>query len=405
MKRQIVLLSLVIIIVIIITITASPIHLTASSISIYNNNNNNNNTPGQLLGLQNNQQQLPLQSPLSLVESMREGEHTNLTKTITAQSNVSSLKANNYTSYVFSKTRSELTAPENNSHTGKFGKGIKVALVKPTFTAAAYNNAFYVFYFKYANVPVGVNVTTDLNLLSSKITSQTIGTIKSVFAMLELVKNLKWITQGANIAIITDVDVDNGSMIFEKNNINNNAYDVIILGHQEYVTQQEYNNLKKFVANGGTMIILDGNVFYAQVKYDRNNQTITLVKGHGWAFNGKSAWKSVSERWTEETSQWVGSNYLCYQCVSRFSNDPFGYEPHEEQYITNPNDIILLNYNASLSNNFSLSTKPVVATYELNYQKGKVIALGIYSDDIISNGRFDRYLDSLLLQYNLRVKD
>ena len=24
---------------------------------------------------------------------------------------------------------------------------------------------------------------------------------------------------------------------------------------------------------------------------------ITLVKGHGWAFNGKSVWKSVSERW------------------------------------------------------------------------------------------------------------
>lgn len=401
MKRKVVLLSLVTIVVIIITITASPIHLTASSISIYNNN-----TSGQLLGLQNNQQQqLALQSPLSLAESMREEEHTNLTKPITAQSNVSSLKANNYTSYVFSKTRSELTTPENNSHTADFGKGIKIALVKPTFTAAAYNNAFYVFYSKYANVPVGVNVTTDLNLLSSKITSQTIGTIKSVFAMLELVKNLKWITQGANITILTDADVDNGSMIFEKNNINNNAYDVIILGHQEYVTQQEYNNLKKFVANGGTMIILDGNVFYAEVKYDRNNPTITLAKGHGWAFNGKSAWKSIGERWAEETSQWVGSNYLCYQCVSRFADDPFGYEPHEEQHITNPNDIILLNYNASLSNNVSLSTKPVVATYELNYQKGKVIALGIYSDDIISNGRFDRYLDSLLLQYNLRVKD
>lgn len=401
MKRQVVLLSLVTIIMIIITITASPIHLMASSISIYNNN-----TSGQLLGLQNNQQQqLPLQSPLSLVESMREEEHTNLTKPITAESNVSSLKANNNTSYVFSKTRSELTIPENNSHTGEFGKGIKIALVKPTFTAAAYNNAFYVFYPKYANVPVVVNITTDLNLLSSKITSQTIGTIKSVFAMLELVKNLKWITQGANITILTDADVDNGSMIFEKNNINNNAYDVIILGHQEYVTQQEYNNLKKFVANGGTMIILDGNVFYAEVKYDRNNPTITLAKGHGWAFNGKSAWKSIGERWANETSQWVGSNYLCYLCVGRFANDPFGYDPHEEQYITNPHDIILLNYNASLSNNVSLSTKPVIATYELNYQKGKVIALGIYSDDIISNGRFDRYLDSLLLQYNLRVKD
>jgi hypothetical protein len=87
-------------------------------------------------------------------------------------------------------------------------------------------------------------------------------------------------------------------------------------------------------------------------------------------------------------------------------NDQFGYMPHEEQYITNPNDIILLNYNASLPGRHSqLPSKPVVATYELNYQDGKVIALGIYSDDIISNARFDRYLDSLLLQYDKRTTD
>ena len=68
------------------------------------------------------------------------------------------------------------------------------------------------------------------------------------------------------------------------------------------MTQKEYDNLKHFVENGGTLILLDGNVFYAQVSYDKYHHTITLVKGHGWAFNGKSAWKSVSERWANETS-------------------------------------------------------------------------------------------------------
>src|SRR2546429_2051459 len=92
-----------------------------------------------------------------------------------------------------------------------------------------------------------------------------------------------------------------------------------------------------------TMIVLDGNVFYAEVKYDRYTNTITLVKGHSWAFNGKSAWKSVAERWDKETSQWVGSNYLCYSCQIAFANDPFEYKHHEEQYITNPNDKILMN--------------------------------------------------------------
>jgi hypothetical protein len=132
---------------------------------------------------------------------------------------------------------------------------------------------------------------------------------------------------------------------------------------------------------------------------------ITLAKGHGWAFNGKSAWKSIGERWADETSRWVGSNYLCYQCVTRFAYDPFRYTTHEEQYVTNPRDTILLDYNASLPKNYVSSVKHVVATYELNYQRGKVIALGIYSDDIIANGKFDRYLDSLILQYALRLGD
>jgi hypothetical protein len=218
---------------------------------------------------------------------------------------------------------------------------------------------------------------------------------------------------------LTDADVDNAS-IFKNNNNNNNgvssiagnifstnnAYDVIIIGHQEYVTQREYDNLKNFVTNGGTMIVLDGNVFYAEVKYDRHTNTITLVKGHGWAFNGRSAWKSVAERWNKETSQWVGSNYLCYSCQITFANDPFEYKHHEEQYITNPNDKILMNYNASLLNYPTTSLKkPVIATYELDYKGGKVVSLGIYSDDIITNDKFDRYFNDLFLQYALKSRE
>ncbi|HET7389400.1 MAG TPA: N,N-dimethylformamidase beta subunit family domain-containing protein, partial [Nitrososphaeraceae archaeon] len=353
------------------------------------------------------------QSPLSITQSMRVGvereQHLAITKTPQlpqphTAAIVHSAKLNG-TYYIFSKNRGELRTPQNNTHTGEFGNGIKIALIVPTFTQAAYNNAFYKFYEKYANVPYGRNITADLNLLSSKVLPIDLPSSRSAFAMLQLVGNLKWITQKSNITVLTDADVDNGS-IFAKNgdNNNNNAYDVIILGHQEYVTQKEYDNLRKFVTNVGTMIILDGNVFYAQVKYDRSNQTVTLVKGHWWAFNGKSAWKSVGERWRNETSKWVGSNYLCYRCINKFTNDPFGYTPHEEQYITNPHDIILLNYDASLRKSV-LKSKPVIASYELNYQRGRVIALGIYSEDVLSNGKFDRYLDSLLVQYDIKIRD
>jgi hypothetical protein len=46
-----------------------------------------------------------------------------------------------------------------------------------------------------------------------------------------------------------------------------------------------------------------------------------------------------------------------------------------------------------------IDTKRIIATYELIYQKGKVIALGIYADDIITNNKFDKYFDNLLLRY------
>jgi len=307
-------------------------------------------------------------------------------------------------SYVFSQNKTEISTPNNNSHTGDFGKGVNIAVVMPTFTAAAYTNAFYVFYNKYINVTRGVNITTDLNLLSSKVTNEP-SSSASGLAMLYLLGNLKWITPDSNVDFHTDQDVDAGS-IFQANG--SNAYDVIILGHQEYVTQREYDNFKEFVGNGGTMIILDGNVFYAQVKHDNNTDTVTLVKGHSWAFNGKSAWRSVDERWKNETAQWVGSNYI--SGISKFVNNPFDYLPHEEQYTTNPKDVILLNYNATIPSNISrdISNKTgsiVVATYELNYLKGKVIALGLYSDDIITNGSFDRYFDNLVLQYAVRAQD
>jgi hypothetical protein len=351
------------------------------------------------------QQEQNKQSALSIVGNMRESGHK-LTST-----NRPPLNANS-SYYTFTKNRSEISTPETNSHTNEFGKGTRIGLVNPTFTSAAYNNSFYVFYEKHSNTPYGVNVTSDLDLLSSRVVNNKQESSSSISSMIYLLKNIKWLTSKPNITLLTDADVDKGT-IFEKNNAGGNsstssnyvnAYDAIILGHQEYVTQKEYDNLRKFVRSGGTMIILDGNVFYAEVRYDRNTQTVTLVKGHSWAFNGKSAWRSVGERWSKETSDWVGSNYLCYSCNIRFTNDPFEYRHHEEQYITNPHDIILMNYNASLSE-YPIQTRPVIATYELNYQKGRVIALGIYSDDILSNGRFDRFFDNLLLQYASKVID
>ena len=314
-------------------------------------------------------------------------------------SNNNSIKAINHISSNKLKVSREL------SGAGVRGSGsnrrFNIALIKPTFTAAAYNSAFYKFYFLFIHASARTNITTHLNLLSSKIPKQ-LTPSSSASTLSFLPRHLKTLLPHSNIDVLTDADVDNGSPIFIKNGITSNRYDILIVGHEEYVTQKEYDNLKQFVANGGTLIVLDGNPFFAQIKYNSNTDIVTLVKGHGWAFNGKSAWKSVNERWKKETSQWLGSNYLCYLCKITFLNNPFGYKHHEEQYLTNPNDKILMNYNAVV-----MSTKkyhppvarPVIATYKLNYQKGKVIVLGIYSDDVISNSKFDKFFDGLLLQH------
>ncbi|MDQ6668782.1 MAG: hypothetical protein M3Y53_11245, partial [Thermoproteota archaeon] len=218
-------------------------------------------------------------------------------------------------------------------------KRVSIALIRPTFTAAAYHASFYKFYFVHSSIPLHArkNITSDLNLLSSPVTNMLTGS-SSASTIVYLTNHMRAALPKSNTHVLTDEDVDNGGIFFVDGT---NKYDILILGHQEYVTQHEYDNLKRFVANGGTMILMDGNVFYAEVRYDRNTHTITLVKGHGWAYNGKSAWPSVRERWANETSQWVGSNFYCFSCNVTFANNPFQYKHHEEQYVTNPNDLIL----------------------------------------------------------------
>ncbi len=295
--------------------------------------------------------------------------------------------------YKFTKTKN-ISKPNYNITIQNFNK-LKIGLVKPTFTDAAYNNKFYPFFVKYTHVSSNINVTKDLNLLNSKVSNRQGGTQHNVFALVHLIKEINGLSNQTQVKVITDTEVDKGKIFDNLHQLN--LFDILILGHQEYVTQQEYSNLKQFVSNGGKMIVLDANVFYAEVKYFGNNNTISLVKGHGWAYNGKTAWKSIGERWKDETKDWVGSNYLCYECIKTFRNNPFDYSPHEEQYITNPKDVILLNYNP-----IELPSAPksniAISTYELSYGKGKVIALGIYSDDIIQNVNFDKYFTKLLLR-------
>ena len=66
------------------------------------------------------------------------------------------------------------------------------------------------------------------------------------------------------------------------NDDGSNAYDVLFLLHDEYATKNSYGNLKRFVSNGSTIVFMDANAMYAEITYNPDLDTVTLLRGHGW---------------------------------------------------------------------------------------------------------------------------
>jgi hypothetical protein len=266
----------------------------------------------------------------------------------------------------------------------------KIGFVLPTFTMSAYGaNAFYTFYKKYAQVQADEFVTSDLDSLSPSLrNSNDSFNSKKALGLHHLRDYTSSLLPNAHLTYLADQDIHHG-FIFAQDN--SNFYDILILGHSEYVTQQEYNNYKKFVENGGTIILFDANIFYTEIEYDSINNKISLVNGHSWSFDGEKAWRDIKERWADENTEWVGSNYCGNFCHVTFNNNPFSYTHHEEQYITNPNVKILIDYQAQSQSNF------LIAAYELKYGLGKVVSFGIFADDVFEDNNLLSFYEDIIL--------
>ena len=84
---------------------------------------------------------------------------------------------------------------------------------------------------------------------------------------------------------------------------------------------------------------------------------------------------------------------------SYFTNNPFNYTHFEENFVNNPNATILLNYGASFPPEYPYENhrNSTIATYELNYGRGKVIMMGIYSQLLGNNEAFLEFFDKTIL--------
>lgn len=299
------------------------------------------------------------------------------------------------------------------AHEDASGKS-RIAFVEPTFTNGAYNeDSFYFFYSKYQKFPDNQSITTDLNLMTGDIPFET-----KVDYVQPIIDRVKQTVPDSIVSVIGDEEINDG-LIFRNAGVN--AYDLLVMLHVEYVTQTEYDNLIKFLNNGGSIILLTGNVFYGEVLYDKQDCTVTLKKGHDWEFDGSAVRKSQSERYLEENSKWFGSNFVVSHIDDGviFERNPFDYEHFEENEVTNKEVVILLDYKAKFANIPSAETHPLVvggllkgdsepettysdegkkiATYELSSGAGKVIQMGIYSQNLVSTEKFLNYFDKIII--------
>ncbi|MGI0004393.1 MAG: hypothetical protein ACREAX_03750 [Candidatus Nitrosotenuis sp.] len=128
-------------------------------------------------------------------------------------------------------------------------------VVYPVFTESAYSkNGFYDYY----------NNKCDISCLTVKIPDNFNGEYsasRSAFNSLRLL----------GYQYITDVDVDKDPDVLKK-------YDKVILLHNEYVSEKEFDAITKHPK----VIYLYPNALYAEITTNYVNNVITLVRGHGY---------------------------------------------------------------------------------------------------------------------------
>jgi len=133
----------------------------------------------------------------------------------------------------------------------------KSVVIDPVFTEAAYST--HKFYAYYAGRCDSRCLTAPLHL------NMPLGYTGSGKG-LDVLKSLGYIS-------LTDIDIDKNPNILSK-------YDKVIVLHNEYVTQNEFDA----ITHHPHVIYLYPNSLYAKVSHDALHNTITLLRGHGFPY-------------------------------------------------------------------------------------------------------------------------
>ena len=149
--------------------------------------------------------------------------------------------------------------PENNEIYNEFGiqnDPQKTVFVVPIFTITAYGDGgFYEFYNGTCDEKCIKEIPIRHDLPANYQTSD--NSIK--------VLRLLW------YPFITDLEIEKNPDILKK-------FDKVIMLHSEYVTKNEFDA----VTHHPKVIYLHPNSLFAEVEYSQQNDTLTLIRGHGY---------------------------------------------------------------------------------------------------------------------------
>ena len=170
----------------------------------------------------------------------------------------------------------------------------KYVVIIPVFTASAYSeHKFYEFY------GGGCNSSCLIATINSQIP---LGFTESGKAV-NILQSLGYYT-------LTDIDVDKNPKILTQ-------YDKVIVLHNEYVTQNEFDA----ITTHPHVIYLYPNSLYAKISTDYTKNTFTLVRGHGYPdlkIKNGFDWKFDNSQFEYDTSC---KNWMFHQIKNGFMLD------------------------------------------------------------------------------------